>query len=465
MRPATLGVIAVALTAILLMPAPGALPGAEWRLLLLFAATIAGVLWHPYPIGVMVLMSLAFGSSAGLLTLQQALAGFSNSVTWIIVSAFMFSRAFIKTGLGRRIALIFIARLGSSSLRLGYALGLTDLVLAPVTASNTARTGGIIFPIARSLSQEFDSHPGPTARRIGGYLLLTAFQVNVITSAMFLTAMAANGLTAQLASQTAGVEISWELWFIAASVPGAVAVATIPYLIYRIFPPELKATPEAQSYARDQLIRLGPMNVSEKTLLGVFTLLAMTWATSRLHGVSTVAAALSAVVVLLVAEVLSWKDLTGEHAAWSTFIWFGGFVSLAEALGETSLIPALVNQAGNWFAGWSGMGTLMVVLVVYLYLHYGFASMTSQIIALYAAFLAIAVGAGAPPLLAALLLCFLSNLYASLTHYGDGAAPIYYGSGYIELKPWWTVGFAISLANLVIWLGLGLPWWRLLGIW
>lgn len=448
-----------------LIPPPEGVPTGDWGVFALFVVSIVGVLWHPYPIGAMVLMSLAAGAGLGILTTAQALRGYSNTVTWIIVAAFLFARAFVKTGLGRRIALAFIEKLGSSSLRLGYSLALADLVLAPVTASNTARTGGIIFPVARSLAGEFNSSPGPTARRIGAYLLFTAFQANVVTSAMFLTAMAANGLSAQLALDTLDVEISWGLWFAAASVPGAVSLLATPYLIHRLYPPALGRTPEAQEYAREKLRALGPMHRDEKFLLAVFVALAAAWATSSLHGVSVVAAALIAVTGLLVGGVLTWEDVCGEKAAWGTFVWFGGFVSLAGALTDTGLIEWFIGAAGAWFENWHGFAAMIVLVGVYVYLHYGFAGMTAQIIALYAAFLAIAAAAGAPHLLSALLFCFFANLCASTTHYGDGAAPIYYGSNYIEMRDWWRVGFYLSLAHLTIWLAVGLPWWRVLGIW
>ncbi len=464
--PQRLVILVIAgLLAYVLLPRPGEISTGDWRLLILFVTTIGAVLWNPYPIGVLVLASLSFGVMTGIVTIAQALSGFSNQVTWIIVAAFLFARAFVKTGLGKRIALIFIERLGSSSLRLGYSLALSDLFLAPVTASNTARTGGIIFPIARSLAREFDSHPGDSARRIGAFLLFTAFQANIVTSALFLTAMAANGLSVQLARDTAQVEITWGLWFVAASLPGFVSLAVVPYLIYRLYPPVLRETPEARQYARSKLDQLGPMKREEWILLAVFIALASTWATSGLHGLSTIATALAAVVVLLLTAVLEWDDVGGEKAAWNTLIWFGGFVSLGSALGESGLIEWFIAAAGEWFGSGAGMTSLILLVIVYMYLHYGFASMTSQIIALYAAFLAMAVAAGAPPLLAALLLCFFSNLYASLTHYGDGAAPIYFGSGYIELKDWWRVGFVLSLSHLIIWFGVGLPWWKFLGYW
>ena len=444
---------------------PSGLETQDWHLLLLFILTVAGILWQPYPVPVLVIVALSLGSTTGIMTLNQALSGFSSSVTWIIVAAFLFARAFVKTGLGRRIALTFIRKLGRSSLRLGYSLALTDLVLAPVTPSNSARAGGIVFPVARSLAREFGSEPGSSPRKIGAYLLFTAYQANVVTSAMFLTAMAANALTIELARQTAGVEISWALWFYAASVPGLLSILTVPFLIHRAYPPELQDTLQAQQYAQRELDRMGPADRSEKLLGMIFVLLASVWATSALHSVSTVAAALAALSLLLVLDILQLEDVVGEKPAWSTFLWFGGMLSLAGALSQSGVISWFVGFLEAGFSGNLGMAALILLALLYFYLHYFFVSMTAQIIALYVAFLATALAAGAPPLLASLIFCFFSNLYASLTHYADGCAPIFYGSGYIEQSDWWRVGFYLSLANLAIWLGVGLPWWRWLGIW
>lgn len=447
------------------VPPPTGLAPEDWYLLVLFVGSIAAILWRPFSIGVMVFMALSVGLLTQLLNLEQALKGYSNAVTWIILVAFMYARAFIKTGLGKRIALTFIRKLGTSSLRLGYALALTDLVLAPVTPSNTARTAGMVFPVARSLVLEFDSKPGPSARRIGSFLLFAAYQTNVVTSAMFMTAMAANAIMVQLAQQTIGVEISWGQWALAASVPGLISLLTLPLLIYLVYPPEIKQTPQAQKYAAAELAKMGPMSASEKTLAIVFIVLALTWATAVIHSISTIAAALAAVTFLLLWRVLEWKDIISEKRAWGTFVWFGGFISLASALTDTELLPWFVSSTGAWLQDWTAFNALIFLLLIYVYAHYCFAGMTAQIIALYAAFVSTAVAAGAPPLLTALLFSFFSNLYASLTHYADGAAPVYYGSSYIELSDWWRTGFLISLLHLAIWLGVGLAWWAWLGIW
>jgi divalent anion:Na+ symporter, DASS family len=447
------------------VPVPDGLDPRSWSLLVIFLAALAGLILQPAPMGVLFLTAIAVAVLTGVLTPAQALAGYSNNILWLIIIAFMFARAFVKTGLGRRIALQIIQKIGTSSLRLGYCLSLTDLILAPVTASNTARTGAIVFPIAVSLSKEFGSNPGATASRMGEFLLFTAYQANLVTSALFLTAMASNPLAAQFASQIAGVEITWASWLAASSVPGALSFVLVPYVLYRLAPPTIAKTPEARSYAESELVRFGPASRQEKVLTAVFLGLAVLWGTQPLHGIDTVVAALAGLCVLLLSEVLAWTDVVEETSAWDTFVWWGAMMSLATALNQSAVTKWFAAIAGESLAGLPALTALIALVMVYTYIHYAFAGQTAHVVALYPPFLTVAVGAGAPPLLAALLLCFFSNLNSTLTHYSDGAAPIYYGSGYIDQRMWWRVGFYLSVLHLAVWLGIGLPWWKFLGIW
>jgi len=126
--------------------------------------------------------------------------------------------------------------------------------------------------------------------------------------------------------------------------------------------------------------------------------------------------------------------------------WFGGVVRAA--IGDV-----------NWVVGF------LVLILAYFYSHYFFASNTAHISAMYAAFLAVAVVIGTPPVFAALTLAFFSNLFASLTHYGAAAAPIFFTAGYVSTGTWWKVGFLISILNISIWVLIGGVWWKLLGLW
>ena len=84
---------------------------------------------------------------------------------------------------------------------------------------------------------------------------------------------------------------------------------------------------------------------------------------------------------------------------------------------------------------------------------------------MFVPFLVVIIGAGAPPLLAVLLLAYFSNLCAALTHYGTTPAPIYFGAGYVSQRKWWSLGLIASLVNIPIWIVFGFVWWKILKLW
>jgi DASS family divalent anion:Na+ symporter len=447
------------------LPPPSGVEPAGMHLLALFIATIIGIILKPLPMGAVAMLGIAATSVTGTLTVSQSLSGFGNRVIWLIVLAFFISRGFIKTGLGARIAYHFMALLGRRTLGLGYGLVATDLVLAPAIPSNTARAGGVVYPILRSVAEAYGSRPEDgTAGRMGAFLTVTAFQGTVITSAMFLTAMAANPLAAELAAPL-GVQITWAGWAIAALVPGIVSLVTVPWVLYRLFPPEIRETPEATALAREELRKLGPMGRAEWIMLGSVVLLLTLWVFSGPLGIHTTATALLGLGVLLATGVLTWEDVLTEKGAWDTLVWFSALVMMASFLTELGLIPWFSEEVGGWFGGGGGGGAFLGLSLVYFYSHYFFASNTAHVSAMYAPFLGVALVVGTPPLLAALVLGFFSNLFSSMTHYGTGPAPVLFGAGYVEVADWWRLGFVVSLVNLLIWLGVGGVWWRILGLW
>jgi L-tartrate/succinate antiporter len=167
----------VALGALLLLiPAPSGLPPGAWHYFALFATVITALITEPLPGPVVGILGITAATALGLVTpapddaIRWALSGFSHSTVWLIFVAFMFGLGYEKTGLGRRIALRLVRGLGHRTLGLGYAVALADLVLAPFTPSNTARSGGMIYPIIKSIPALYASSPGRSARRISGLM-------------------------------------------------------------------------------------------------------------------------------------------------------------------------------------------------------------------------------------------------------------------------------------------------------
>ncbi|GKX53430.1 anion permease [Budvicia aquatica] len=477
--------IAIAITLIIwfVIPVPQNVTPNAWHLLALFVGTIAAIIGKAMPIGAISIVAIALVALTGVTNpgkpgaaLNDALSGFSNQLIWLIGISIMVSLSLSKTGLGARIGYYFISLFGKSTLGIAYALALAETTLAPVTPSNTARGGGIIHPVMRSIADSFDSKPEPgSTEKIGRYLSLVNYNINPITSAMFITATAPNPLIVSfiMKGTDPSFELSWGMWAIAALVPAIVSLIVVPLVIYWLYPPEIKHTPNAQVFAREKLSELGPISLSEKITLAVFGLLLLLWAgiPALILGdgwsVNPTTAAFIGLSILLMTGVLSWDDLLKNKGAWDTVVWFAALVMMATFLGKLGLISWLSQSVGgaidNLGIGWIG-GTILLVLV-YVYSHYFFASTTAHITAMFAAFFTAGLALGAPPALLGLILAFSSSLMMSLTHYGTGTAPIIFGSGYVSLGEWWKTGFILSVVNLIIWITVGGLWWKWLGYW
>jgi divalent anion:Na+ symporter, DASS family len=449
------------------LPVPDGISGESWTLFSIFIATIVGSIVQPLSGSAMVLIGVVLSALFGAVKIDKALGGYADPVVWLVLAAFFLSRAMIKTGLGHRIALILVRKLGRKTLGLGYSLICTDFLLASMIPSNGARAGGIILPIARSVCETYDSRPDDgTANKLGSFLMALLYQTDIIICATFITGQASNFIIADLVSKNTEIKLTHLNWFSAAIIPSLISLIIVPLVIYKFFPPEIKETPNAAKFAADELAKLGKISQTEKTLLTVFIGVVFLWATKGyFHELDTTVVALTGICVLLLTKVLEWRDLTNESSAWEVFIWYGGLVQMAKTLGETGLTKMFAETVASYTNGWSWILALSVLALVYFYAHYAFASITAHVLAMFVPFLVVSIAVGTPVGLAVLLLTYFSNLNASLTHYGTTPAPIYFGLGYVPQKTWWKIGLIASVINITIWSTIGATWWKLLGWW
>lgn len=444
---------------------PAAVPVAGWHMFALFVGTIIACITRPLPIGGVSILAFALTVLTGTLPMDKAILGFGNSSIWMIAMAFFIARGFIKTGLGRRIALNFVRLFGKKTLGLAYSLIGVDLIMAPATPSNTARAGGVLYPIIKSLAQSFGSDPKDgTERKIGSFLVFAEYHGDMITAAMFMTAMAANPLVQTLA-KSSGVNISWGGWFLAALVPGIISLIVVPWLIYKMYPPEIKETPNAKQWAEKELDQMGKMTLPEKLMAVIFIIALVLWMTGSLTKIDTSLDAFLTLGLLLVVGVLSWTDVLHETGAWNTLTWFSVLVMMAGSLTTLGFIPWLSSSIGSMLHGMSWFLVLAILIVFFFYSHYLFASSTAHVTAMYSALLAVAISAHVPPMLAALLLGFFGNLNASTTHYASGPAPVLFGSGYVPQNKWWSLNLVLGVFYLVVWIGIGSLWMKVIGMW
>lgn len=466
MQPFVKLLIAIAVGALIyISPIPVGLTPKAWNLFSIFVATIVGIILKPYPLGFIALFGLLWALLCNILTFQEGMSGFSNPVIWLVVLVFFIARGFIRTNLGTRVAYWFVKLLGKSTLGLGYGVAFTELFVAPCMPSNAARTGGVMMPIIKSISEALGSSPADgTEKKLGAFLCQVSYHSNLITSAMFLTAMAANPIAKDIAASQ-NVEITWMSWFTAAIVPGLLSLLIVPMVLYIIYPPEIKHLPQAFELSEKKLKEMGPMSAKEWIMLGVFVVLLTFWMFDKTFGVSAPTAALLGLSLILLLKIIDWKDVLAESEAWHTFIWLAILVTMSTFLEKYGFIGWFSKSMGDFVMGWSWHTAFLTLSLAYFYSHYFFASNTAHVSSMYAAFLAVSISVGTPPLLAALVLAFFSSLFSSMTHYGTSSGAVIFGANYVTLPDWWYNGLIISIINIIIWLGVGGVWWKVLGIW
>lgn len=459
---------------------PGGLSVQAWEMFAIFVATIVGCITKPLPIGGTTLIGLIVTVLVGLAPVQNEvnpktgavnagiLNAFSNSASWLIAMAFIMAYGISKTGLGNRIAYWMIRRFGKRSIGIAYAITGLEIVLGALIPSNSARTGGVVWPVTESISKDYDSLPNdPSRKKIGAFLSFIAFHANVISTALFITGAAPNMVASQMAVQK-GYTMSWISWFTAAIVPALIATIVIPLIIYKIFPPEIKETPDAKNWADEHLAEMGPVSKPEKIMSVVFLLAIILWVLSgifKIPQLDSTFVAFLAVGLLLITGVLTMQDALKQTGAWNILIWLSILVFMAGKLISFGFIDWFSKTIQTGLHGISWEIVLAVLVILMFYTHYFFASGTAHMTALYLPFLSVAVATGAPLALSAMLLAFTGAINASTTHYANGPASILATTGYIKQGEWWKFNFILGLVYLLIFGVIGTVWMKIIGMW
>ena len=439
------------------LPVPWDITPDAWHLFAIFITAIIGVLLEAFSIFTASIIGLVAAVMLQVLTPKQAYSGFSESFILLILAAFLVAKGVIKSGLGRRIAFMLISRFGKSTLKLGYCIVVTDTIIGPTIPSNTARSG-IMYPITHALSLDTGSLPTPDARnRTGTYLMMTYIAGQTISSALWLTGMAANPVGAGIGAQF-GVNMSFGNWFFVASVPCFIALALIPFILYKMFPPDYKHTPEAPKLARKGLEEMGPMTTKEWIMGGTFLGMILLWAFSPVLNINLAIVAFLGLAILILANVYTLQDIReGGGDALETYVWFAILYMMSTALNDMGFMKTLGEQMATYIGGYNWVTVYVVLILLYIVIHYLFVSQTAHLLALYAVFLQVAVSAGVPAALMAFMLSFSTNLFAVITPQASSSNILFVGSGFLPSREIYKQGAVITVLNTVIFL-LATPW-------
>lgn len=450
-----------------IIPAPAGLKVETWHVVALYIALLLGLVIKPFSEPVITLIII--GILSMFIDTKITFSGYGSDMAWFILTVTIVCAAFVKTGLGRRIAYNILTRFGKTSLGLGYIMVIVDLILSPATGSNMSRAS-IDYPIFRNIAEGVGSTPEKNPRKLGSYLTMLMYVVSMSTAVLFLTGMATNAITVSLAQKMLGVNIDWMTWFKAAVVPAGIFLALGPVIVYKLYKPDLKELGDIKPIAKQGLEEMGPMKREEKILTVLFILAILGW----MFGAKIVFLKLSMQVVAFVFlaltmlfGILNWNDVMAQKGAWNTFVWYGAFYGIAGTLATQGFYTWLAKVLEGYLKLSQLNGTLVMVVLVLISLavRYFFVSNSAFVASFYPVLFALALNTKAPHMVVALLLAFFAGYGSLLTHYGNGAGIYTFASGYCSQKDFWRVGTIMVGVALVIYFFIGLPYWKVIGIW
>ncbi|KAI8914384.1 Sodium/sulfate symporter, partial [Gorgonomyces haynaldii] len=395
---------------------------------------------------------------------ESVLDGFSEPLAWMILSAFHIGCAVEKSGLGKRVAYWLVSKLGSSILGLGYAICGAELVLAPFVPSNTARGGSIVLPIVTSVVQSLGSFPSDHPES-GAFLMLLGSHANLLISSLFVTGAASNLVVVKMAVQVLGIKIGFLDWLKMSFLPGMTGVCLMPIVLMRICKPDYSSN--CVEEAEEQLKTLGSLSVMEKRLLCIMTMCLVLWTTGSVTGLPESLVAFLGLLSLMVLDVLEWDDIASNGKAWDTFFWIAGMVMFGKQLTVLGLAGWIGKQCAlgvQWITHNGVIGALLMGLL-YFFSMYLFSSTTAHATALAGPLLAAGKVIGAPVWLQLALFSSFTSLSACLTPFSSGSVALYFSTGFVSQKEWLRIGWILAMLYLVIYMTVGLLWWRLILPW
>lgn len=457
------------------IPNPNGLDAKQWHYFAIFAAVIVGLIVESMPVAAVGLIGLTVAALSGYVeadpnkALRWALSGFGESTVWLIVGAFIFSIGYRKSGLGRRIALVLVRLLGRKTIGLAYAVTLADAFISPATPSNTARSGGTIYPIVSNIPRIYGSEPGPSAKKIGSYVMWCAFAATAVTSSMFLTALAPNVAAIGIAKKIIGLEVHWSQWLYGFLPLGILLLILMPLLAYVVCKPEIKESPEIPKWAKSELDKMGPLSRNERIMGGAVLLAMFLWITGSNPNISLpilgsnyinpTMVVFVIISIMLLSGVICFDDIVAEKGTWEVFFYFTSLLTLAAGLNEIGFIKWLASNVGQHLGGVSPFMATFLLVSLFFWIHYGFSSITSHTAAVLPVVLA--VGQGIPGVDSEILtrLCLYSlGLMGVISPFATGPAPIYYGSGYIGRTDFWKYGLIFGFVYFLGLFGIVYPW-------
>ena len=438
------------------------------KVLAIAALMITWWIGEALPMPVVALVPMVLFPLMNIASLRETTSKYADPVIFLFMGGFMIGLAIEKWNLHKRIALSIVRLTGTSGDRivLGFILA-TGLI--SMWLSNTATTM-MMYPIAASVIyvvKENHKGQGNVAHFALTIMLAIAYASN-FGGVATIVGTPPNGAFVGFMREKYNYVVPFIDWMLIC-MPLAILLLFALYFVMKwMYPNKIVSSDATRNVIRKELKDLGPVTAGEKRVLIIFCITAFLWIAREPLGNITwlqnigwarlddnMIAIAGAIALFMCPSgknngstskyILEWSDTS--KMAWGILLLFGGGIALAFSLEKAGLIQSL----GQWIAGMSGTGGLLLIFMIVLVSLFLSEVMSNiaQVIVFAPVIAGMADVLNMNPLLLGLPMTLAASC-ASMMPMGTPPNAIVFASGHIQLKQMIRVGFVMNIVAVIL---------------
>jgi sodium-dependent dicarboxylate transporter 2/3/5 len=442
--------------AMLLLPAPEAMPVPAWRAAAVIALMAVWWMTQALPLTATALVPFLAFPMMGIMSANETAAAYYSPILFLVLGGAIIALAIERTGLHRRLALAIVSRGGGTPAALLLAFMIATATLSLIV-SNTATTL-IMIPIAVAVLKAAGVPEGETGGFPGALAMGIAFAAS-IGGLGTLVGSPTNAIAAGIVERSTGLKIDFLTWALYGVPVVLVSIPLCWFILLKV--QQVRPGDFDAAAARGGIGETCAWSVAEKRLVPLVTAVVLAWIAVPLISPLLPADALTdgsvailgALLLFVIPDgtgraILNWEE--ANRAPWGVIMMFGGGLALAAGIGESGL------------AAWLGVAlqplksvpplVVALLLVGIVILITEFASNVATASGIIPVVGGLIVATGIDPVLLAIPAAFASS-WGFMLPSGTGPNAIAWATGHIALPRMLRAGLLLDLAGIPIMVG------------
>jgi len=426
---------------ILISPAPSGLAPQGKNALAVFILCVTLWMTNVIPFAITGLIAIVSIPLLRIAPSKVSFAYFGNSAVFFVLGAFILATAMMKTGLSKRIAVIFLKKFDRNVTTLSFGIMLTAFLMAFWMPEHAV--AALLFPIVLEITHSLQLKPMQSM--LGKNLFFALARGTVIGGVCTLLGGARNPLAIEMLHENYQLSISFLDWMIAI-VPLGVILMILGFLVNRfLFVPENISLEQARVSLEASIQKMGPISNVEKKVGLIAVLTIFSWIFLNKYLELPIIALLSA-ISLFVIRTIKWKDIE-NYINWGIILMYGGAVSLGATLSETGTMDWLTQQLFHYFS-FTPMTMIIFMIILAIALTEVISNVAAVVTLLPMSF-ALANTLHVNPVLMVFVIAVPSGLAFCLP-IGTPPNAIAFSSGYFEISDSIKSGLIMNALTIIL---------------